>query len=207
MSEPIQAPPAEIILRSPSKYVATSSPPPSFVPPPLDWLLRTWAVTHSTLSMWRGARNLRITYSCLQPRAGDGAARVDDLVEYEAGGKLKSVAGIDTASSSPFSGADWDWRGKGWLLCFITSHWEVLGWGEREVPGGAGRERWVVTWFAPTLFTREGVDIYCDRPEGLSGPTAEALLAALGGLEAGEVAELVEKDMREVEVKLPWMHQ
>lgn len=216
------ATPNDIHLRVPSKYAPTTpkSPPPppsststtAFTNPPLDWLHRTWTVTHSTLSMWRTAQNVRITYTPLPPSppTADGACpRVDDLVTYEkASGatstKLKTIAGIDTACSSSDTGS-WDWRGRG-LLGFVTSHWEVLGWGEREVEGSKEVERWVVTWFAPTLFTKEGVDLYSDRSGGMSETLAGELVAALKGLGegAGEVAKMVEADMREVKIVLPW---
>ncbi|GKT56282.1 hypothetical protein ColTof4_09171 [Colletotrichum tofieldiae] len=196
------SPPTAVALRSPSKY--TPAPPATFSAPPVDWLLRTWTVTHSTLAMWRDARNVRISYAALDPKP-DGTARVDDLVEYEsnktAAGGVKSVKGVDTASQAGDTSA-WDWRGKGWLF-FVGSHWEVLGWGEREVAGGA-RERWVVTWFAPTLFTKEGVDVYCDRKEGLSEEGYKEVLEGLKGLEATDVVQMVEKDMRPVEISLPW---
>lgn len=88
----------------------------------------------------------------------------------------------------------------------IRSHWEILGWGEREVVHGTGeKERWVVTWFEATLFTKEGVDIYCDRREGVSKELAEEILRALKeGLEAPELAALCARDMKEVEISLPW---
>ncbi|KAK2610169.1 hypothetical protein N8I77_003622 [Diaporthe amygdali] len=192
-----------IALRIPSKYASSSS---SSSPPPLDWLHRTWTVTHSTLSMWRTARNVRITYTPL-PATGDkdtSRARVDDLVQYEktsGKGGVKTVSGVDTAST-PGDTATWDWRGKG-LLGFVTSHWEVLGWGERDVEGG--KERWAVTWFAPTLFTKEGVDLYSDRKEGMSPALAGEILAALKGLDAGPLVKMVEADMKEVEVRVPWL--
>lgn len=189
----------DISLRIPSKYGAPSSTS-TFTNPPLDWLHRTWIVTHSTLSMWRTARNVRITYKPLAPTAA-GHARVDDLVEYERDsgkGGIKTVAGVDTACGPGDESGTWDWRGKG-LLGFVTSHWEVLGWGER------GGERWVVTWFAPTLFTKEGVDLYSDRKEGMSKELAGELVAALKGLGgAKEVVDMVEQDMREVQIQLPW---
>lgn len=216
--------PSDIHLRIPSKYApppksppgAPSSPssPPSavaFANPPLDWLHRTWTVTHSTLAMWRTAQNVRITYTPLPPSpptAAGSCPRVDDLVTYEkkaasgASTKLKTVAGIDTACSSSDTGS-WDWRGKG-LLGFVTSHWEVLGWGEREVDGQT--QRWVVTWFAPTLFTKEGVDLYSDQKGGMDKDLATEVVAALKGLGEGaaEVVKMVEADMREVTVVLPW---
>ncbi|KAF3805447.1 hypothetical protein GCG54_00002792 [Colletotrichum gloeosporioides] len=197
-------PPTDVALISPSKYA--SSPPASASAPPIDWLLRTWTVTHSTLAMWRDARNVRITYAAL-PAKPDGTARVDDLVEYESNKStpstgVKSVKGVDTASRPGGDTGAWDWRGKGWLF-FVGSHWEVLGWGEKKTAAGE-TERWAVTWFAPTVFTKEGVDIYCDRKEGLSEGTYEEIMAGLKGLEAKEVAEMVEKDMKPVEILLPW---
>lgn len=205
--------PQAITLRIPSKYASSSSSSSSPSPsnPPLEWLHRTWTVTHSTLTMWRTARNVRITYSPLPPTggtdSGSARARVDDLVQYEkTSGKavVKTVSGVDTASSAGDTGV-WDWRGKG-LLGFVTSHWEVLGWGERdnaEVEGG--KERWAVTWFAPTLFTKEGVDLYSDRKGGMSPALAGEILAALKGLDAAPLVKMVEADMREVEVRLPWL--
>ncbi|KXJ96517.1 hypothetical protein Micbo1qcDRAFT_155073 [Microdochium bolleyi] len=197
-------PPTTISLRAPSQYV--SEAPASFTSPPLEWLTRTWSVTHSTLSMWRDAQNVRITYKPI-PSDGSTPAKIDDLVEYEkkgGSGGLKSVAGIDTIDSS--HPAAWDWRGKGWLM-IASSHWEVLGWGERPCEAAEGGvERWVVTWFAPTLFTKEGLDIYSDRKEGLSKATVDEILAAFGGLKesAARVAGLVEESMEDVHISLPW---
>lgn len=206
----------DIILRIPSKYAASSSASPpadtagqqNFTNPPLEWLHRTWTVTHSTLSMWRSARNVRITYKPLPPNPGDAEARarVDDLVEYERNsgkGGVRTVAGVDTACAAGDSGS-WDWRGRG-MLAFVTSHWEVLGWGEREVAGGGGeKERWVVTWFAPTLFTKEGVDLYSDRQGGISEGLAGDVLAGLKGLGAKGLVDMVKADMQPVEIQLPW---
>ncbi len=196
--------PTTIAIRAPSKYASGAAAP--FAAPPLEWLYRTWTVTHSTLAMWRTAQNVRITYAPLAARSG-GAARIDDLVEYESNATaakpgVKSVAGVDTAAA----GASWDWRGKG-LLFFVTSHWEVLGWGERPLAGG-GVERWVVTWFAPTLFTKEGLDFYSDRREGLSRDTAAALRAALDIDDVPPpLAALVRADLQPVDIKLPWQER
>ncbi|UKZ77294.1 hypothetical protein TrVFT333_005014 [Trichoderma virens FT-333] len=103
-------PTSTIALKLPSKYSSATS---DSAAPTIDWLSRSWTVTHSTLSMWRAARNVRITYKPLPPKA-DGRLRIDDLVEYEPSdkdGALKSVAGVDTQSPG-----GWDWRGKGWLF-------------------------------------------------------------------------------------------
>lgn len=223
-SDPIQ-PPSAISLRAPSVYLTDKSQSqPSttdgaaFVAPPLEWLYRTWSVTHSTLPMWRSARNVRITYKPLPTATSE--VHIDDLVEYEKANKsgaYKTVAGVD--KPDPSVPASWNWRGKGWLV-IASSHWEVLGWGERPLTSTAasasvsagdqpqptpGVERWAVTWFAATLFTPEGVDIYTDRPEGLSPETLAGVTAALKSLQsAPKVVEYVEKDLREIQIQLPW---
>lgn len=198
------AEPTPISINLPSKYAPEkpnkSGPQGSSSSPSLDWLMRTWTVTHSTLAMWRSSRNVRISYKALEPKP-DGRPRIDDLVEYEPSkkvGVLKTVEGIDTKASDD----GWDWRGKGWLF-FVGSHWEVLAWGEEKREDGE-TERWAVTWFAPTVFTKEGIDVYCDRREGLSEGTYSKVLDALKKVEAKELAGMVERDMLPVEIKLPW---
>ncbi|KAK3196594.1 hypothetical protein K4F52_000476 [Lecanicillium sp. MT-2017a] len=194
-----------IKLNLPTKYTSSagSSAAERAAPPPIDWLKGTWTVTHSTLSMWRTARNVRISYTPLSPKE-DGTPRIDDLVEYEPTGKTgvtKSVEGVDTLS--PDGG--WDWRGKG-MLFFVTSHWELLGWGETTLPDGSV-ERWAVTWFANTLFTKEGLDIYSDRKEGLSEDAYKRIDGALREIGAQPLIDMVAADMKPVEIKLPWATQ
>ncbi len=194
-------PPATVIIRPPTHYPSSPTSEP-FVPPSPEWLFRVWSVTHSTLPMWRSARNVRISYKFAQTTR-DGAPRNEDMVEYEnvdGKGGVKSVSGGNTGSLATAGGV-WDWRGKGWLF-FVTSHWEILGWGERPLADG-GVERWAVTWFAKTIFSAEGVDIYSDRKEGCSKELAEGILKALRAVDAKPLAELVEKDMREVKIELP----
>lgn len=194
-----------IVLSIPSKYAPkTSGPPVPPSAPDLEWLTRTWSVTHSTLAMWRTARNVRISYSRL-PAKSDMRPRLDDLVEYEptsgkGTGTLKRVDGIDTQADN-----GWDWRGKG-MLFFVTSHWEILAWGEAETEDGS-KEKWAVTWFAPTVFTKEGLDIYCDRKEGLSERTYSSIMEALKKLDAKHVADMATEHMQPVEIKLPWLEK
>ncbi|RYP21545.1 hypothetical protein DL765_002181 [Monosporascus sp. GIB2] len=199
-----------ISVRAPSKYVGQPPDAHAFVPPPPEWLYRTWSVTHSTLSMWRSAKNVRITYKPYEADKSSSLA-IDDLVEYEKKGSrsgVKTVEGIDRPD--PRSPGAWNWRGKGWLR-IASSHWEILGYGERPLAAaedGARVERWVVTWFAPTLFTQEGLDIYSDRREGLSRETIEAIMDALKKLdEAPKIVTLVEKQMQPVEISLPWQEK
>ncbi|KAK2070988.1 hypothetical protein P8C59_005445 [Phyllachora maydis] len=171
--------------------------------------------------MWRNKRNVRIGYTPREPTtaAGRPVARNCDLVEWEpvsGKGGVKSVSGTNTASgaplkpstapaeasSAPLNTGSWDWRGKG-LLFWVTSHWEILGWGERPLPGG-GIERWAVTWFTPSMFTQEGIDIYADRKGGLSKETAGEIIQHLKTLPTEKLASMCESDLKEVEIKLPW---
>ena len=102
----------------------------------------------------------------------------------------KSIKGIDT----PDGDGAWNWRGRGWLKV-ASSHWEVLGWGEKD------GEKWVVTWFAPSLFTPAGLDIYSSRKEGLSEGLHKEITAGLEALEAKDMAELCKREMREVKIE------
>ena len=194
---------SDFSLHLPTKYAPKQSGPKLPIPAPsLDFMTTTWSVTHSTLSMWRTARNVRITYKLL-PAKPDLRPRLDDLVEYEPSNKphRKTVHGIDTQADA----GGWNWRGKG-LLRVAGSHWEVMGWGETRTEEGV-RERWVVTWFAPTMFTKEGIDVYCDRKEGLSVATYSKIEEALKALDAKPLVEMVEKDMQPVEITLPWIEE
>lgn len=183
-----------ILLRPPTASQASST---SFVPPSLEWLSGTWHVTHSTLPMWKSKKNVRIAYSLLPPD-NTGVDRLDDLVTYQAlnSDKVKTVHGVDTASGKE-SGA-WDWRGKG-LLAIASSHWEVLGYGEIE------GERWAVTYFAKTLFTPAGIDVYSRSENGLSEDLVAGIRNALSAVEdpdvkklANEVFEIKRDDTRQV---------
>ncbi|KAF8863966.1 hypothetical protein BDZ45DRAFT_582855 [Acephala macrosclerotiorum] len=191
---------SKIHLRAPKRYQKTyeRDGEGEWEAPSLEWLERTWTVTHSTLPMWRKAKNVRITYKILRPeREGEGGVVVlDDTVESEPTEKTwmpqpKAIHGIDTPD--PSTPAAWNWRGKG-LLKIASSHWEVLGWGERE------GERWVVTWFAPSLFTPAGVDVYSDRKEGGSEGLVKEVLGALEEMECVEVSGVCKQEMRAVKL-------
>jgi acetolactate synthase small subunit len=58
-----------------------------------------------------------------------------------------------------------------------------------------------VTWFAPSLFTPAGVDIYSSRKEGVSEGLYKEIEAALQVLEANEVAELCKSEMMAVKIE------
>jgi len=184
-----------ISLRSATKYNAGIPSSSSFTAPPLEWLQGTWSVTHSTLPMWRKAKNVRITYKIIPPTGPSGLSLLDDEVTSEPTQRTllpqpKSIRGIDT----PDGEGAWNWRGRGWLE-IASSHWEVLGWGER------GGEKWVVTWFAPSMFTPAGVDIYSSEKKGMGEELHKGIIQALEGLEAKEIADLVKADMKEIKIE------
>jgi hypothetical protein len=70
-------------------------------------------------------------------------------------------------------------------------------------------ERWAVTWFQETVFTKEGVDVYFERREGGSEGLVGDILSELGRVVEGKgrLGELVAGEMREVKVVLPWMER
>jgi hypothetical protein len=55
------------------------------------------------------------------------------------------------------NGATFDWKGKGWLF-FVSSHWEVLGYGKDE----ASNLEWAVT--CTSLRTTYSILITTDKP-------------------------------------------
>ncbi|KAJ4290301.1 hypothetical protein N0V90_010517 [Kalmusia sp. IMI 367209] len=179
-----------VTLRAPSS-LPTTEPSPSISPPTLQWLSGPWNVTHSTLPMWRKNRNVVITYS---PIDSTSPPQIDDLVTYQpiSSSSTKTVRGVDKPFSVPNTaeGGDgeraslaYNWRGKGWLK-IASSKWEILAYGDEEGTGNA----YVVTFFAKTLFTPAGVDVY-SRKGVLKVETVEAIKAGLAEL-GGEVAKL-----------------
>lgn len=181
-----------ITLRAPSSLPSTT-PSPTIPPPSLTWISGPWHVTHSTLPMWKKNRNVLITYTPLPT----SPPHLDDLVTYQPlhGSKTKSVRGVDKPFSVPnveataeapsddsLASLGYNWRGKGWLA-IASSKWEILAWGEEE-----GGNAYAVTFFAKTLFTPAGVDVY-SREGALRAETVEGIKAALKGL-GGEVEKL-----------------
>ena len=78
------------------------------------------------------------------------------------------------------------------MMTLITSHWEVLGYGELE-----GEHQFVVTYFSKTLFTPAGVDVYSRKKEGVPESVLSAIKQTLAGIEhepiqklAGEIFEV-----------------
>lgn len=182
---------SRVVLRAPSVLQRSSSN--AYKAPSLGFLEGTWNVLHSTLPMWKSKRNVRITYTRLEPSspsiAAENTDRLDDVVIYQGldSEKEHTIHGVDKASGGAGTTDTWDWRGKG-LLMIASSHWEVLGWGEEEGDGNG----WVVTYFAKTLFTPAGVDVYSRRREGLKEETMQDIRAALANIEGAEFQALAD---------------
>ncbi|KAH9861636.1 hypothetical protein J1614_011388 [Plenodomus biglobosus] len=204
----IQPTPTATATTTPTDSTAPPTPPP----PTLQWLSGPWNVTHSTLPMWKKARNVRITYTPLtRSSSSTTPAQIDDVVTYQslASDTVKSIHGVDRpfdvygsradanaaataqattaavtadASQADRASLGYNWRGKGWLM-IASSKWEILGYGDEQ-----GGNAWVVTYFAKTLFTPAGVDFY-SRKGSLRPETLESIKAGLAGL-GGEVAKL-----------------
>ncbi|KAJ5690087.1 hypothetical protein N7462_004479 [Penicillium macrosclerotiorum] len=153
------------------------------VPPTNEFLVGTWHVTHSSLPLWKGKRNVNITYKTLSADPS-GLIKIDDLVQYQTidSDKIRSVHGVDTPS--PGNQGAWDWRGKGWLM-IASSHWECLGFGHTD-----DGNQWIVTYFAKTLFTPAGIDIYSRNKNGLQQDIINEILNGLRDLGAQEIADL-----------------
>ncbi|KAJ7161428.1 hypothetical protein C8R43DRAFT_880929 [Mycena crocata] len=156
-------------------------------------LLGTWHVVASTLPMWKDKKNVKITYSTIP---GEPAATMDDLVSYEKrsakpGAAPSTVKGIDRLEEG--ATGRWKWRGKG-LLMIASSRWSLLGFHVTSptAQGNPASEdpEWVVTYFASTLFTPAGLDIYSRSKDGLSDKFVEDLIADIDAL-GGEVSGLV----------------
>ncbi|KAF2803259.1 uncharacterized protein BDZ99DRAFT_351139, partial [Mytilinidion resinicola] len=144
-------------------------------PPTPGFLTGTWHVTHSTLPMWRNARNVKITYKPLSPTTATDFPPLDDLVTYNPlkGEKEKAVRGVDKIDASS-GGWAYNWRGRGWLV-IAGSRWE-----------------WVVTFFAKTLFTPAGLDLYSRGGKGLGEATVEGIKKSLAGVGDEVVRKLAE---------------
>lgn len=182
-----------VVLRPPN-----STEHPDYSPPPMSFLEGKWHVTHSTLPMWKSKRNVTITYTLLEPSnksiPKDQTDRIDDVVTYQTftSDKVSTVHGVDKAAHGTRRDA-WDWRGKG-LLMVASSHWQILGYGHESTEPGQNanseRNAWVVTFFAKTMFTPAGIDVYSRSKRGLNPLIVQKIENALSKVESEEIREL-----------------
>ncbi|KAF7347708.1 hypothetical protein MVEN_01528000 [Mycena venus] len=163
---------------------------------PYTDLRGTWLVVASTLPLWRNKKNVKITYSAIP---GEPETTFDDLVSYELrlakpGRSPSTVKGIDRLEKG--ASGRWKWRGKG-LLMIATSKWQLLGFNVSPTVQAASEPseskpndpEWVITYFASTLFTPAGLDIYSRSKDALSDEFIQGLIEEIGAL--GEVGSLV----------------
>lgn len=59
----------------------------------------------------------------------------------------------------------------------------------------------MVTWFAASMFTPAGVDVYSSEKEGMSEGLYNDIVQALHALEVKELVDLVKADMKEVKIE------
>jgi len=154
-----------------------------------------WFVVASTLPLWKGKKNVTITYTPIdgQPKTTFNeydlflyspilSHQVNSIVEYHSSksalptASKSTVKGVDRLDEAPLStgkksGAKWNWRGKGWLK-IASSRWQLLGYhvGVEDEP------EWVVTYFGKTLFTPAGLDVYARSGTALSKEMREAII-------------------------------
>ncbi|PNS17988.1 hypothetical protein CAC42_3947 [Sphaceloma murrayae] len=187
---------ATVVLRTPH-----TAPPPNYTPPSMTFLQGKWHVTHSTLPLWKSKRNVTITYKLLEPSdksiPADQTDRLDDLATYQTltSDKVMTVHGLNKALDPKRRDA-WGWRGRG-LLMVASSHWEILGSGyeaaESNQHGDSERGEWLVTFFAKTIVTPAGLDIYSRSKKGLNPITVQRIENELAKVDNDEIKELAKK--------------
>lgn len=141
----------------------------------LEAFCGTWRIARTSLPFWRKRFGPTITYA---PLPGSGSRRIDDDVRYfSAGGAERHVRGVDVQNLA--QPRLFRWRGRPWYLRWTTSDWCVLDYD----PACAA---WAVTYFAATLFTPAGIDLYARdaEPEPAVVAEIEAKLAAHPALAA-----------------------
>ncbi|KAI9889569.1 MAG: hypothetical protein M1814_005172 [Vezdaea aestivalis] len=218
MPEKITLRPPSISLSS-SPTLAALVPAPAFTPPSLSFIKGTWHVTHSTLPKWKSARNVRITYTPIaRPSSSSDRrlsrtsshdshgptaslpwkGRLDDLVRYQRldSDRVKRIRGVDTpvlGGEDEQAAGSWDWRGRG-MLAVASARWEVLGYGLDEIDDNRAKEdtpnQFMVTFFAPTVFTPAGMDFYSRSPKGLSPAIVAHIKELLDQLPTEELQKL-----------------
>ncbi|WWC89299.1 uncharacterized protein L201_004220 [Kwoniella dendrophila CBS 6074] len=164
-----------------------------------SWFMGKWGVAWSTLPMWKGKKDVTITYT---PIAGtDKYTKFEDLVEYKKesateDSKPSTVKGVDTLTPGT-NAATFDWQGSSYLF-FVHSHWEVLGYGKDEANG----LEWAVTFFSRTLFTPAGIDIYlrtspntslaASKDKSIRAELLKNIVTAVNSIEEGGISKLAE---------------
>ncbi|KAI4250404.1 MAG: hypothetical protein L6R40_000001, partial [Gallowayella cf. fulva] len=149
-------------------------------------IIGKWYITYSTSPVWSDKRNVVLTCTPLFPVPHSTICpQLDDLITYQArtSPKVQTMRGTDTPS--PSDTRAWTWRGNG-LLKFVTSHWEILNYGEGPAEEGEG-DGWMVVFAQKSMFTPAVLNI-CTRVNSCRG-----LKEVLSGSANKEIGKLTEE--------------
>jgi len=156
---------------------------------PAEAFAGQWYLVRSTMDMWKTHKDVSMTYKLSTPlpnlvyndkkqfRAtsapSDKPPTVIDGISTLA--PTEGVSGLEVEH-----GANFKWRGVGFLLRMATSAYQVLGYNMEE--------GWFVTFFDKTLFTGAGLDVYTRKPDSLSPERLAEIVKAAQALE-GDVGK------------------
>jgi hypothetical protein len=116
-------------------------------------LAGTWFICYSNFPMWLKGDKINPTFNYTITTRKEQKLLLDE-VKYLKNGKQKTITGYDFQDKK--DSASFVWRGEG-ILGLLKSKWRVA----LIDPKG----QWAVIAFSRTLFTPEGVDIICRKPE------------------------------------------
>ncbi|KAL8835184.1 MAG: hypothetical protein Q9170_003430 [Blastenia crenularia] len=170
-------------LQSPSASNASNLPT-------VTQLVGKWYITHTTSEVWHDKRNVVLTYTSLDPSAS--RPQLDDLITYQtlSSAKSKTMRGTDTPS--PADPRAWTWRGNG-MLKFVTSHWQILGFGEED-----RGEDWLVVWAQKSIFTPAVLNVCTRHKEGMGVEWVEGMKELCKGMGDLQLEKAVENLYRVV---------
>ncbi|KAL9030668.1 MAG: hypothetical protein Q9196_001234 [Gyalolechia fulgens] len=150
--------------------------------PSLTQLVGKWYITHTTSDFWRDKRNVVLTYTPLDASNAGPASRplLDDLITYQTltSAKVKTMRGTDTPS--PSDPRAWTWRGNG-MLKFVTSHCQILGYGEAEDEEHGGGD-WLVIWAQRSIFSPAVLNLCTRHKEGMREEWVAGVKEVCGGM-------------------------
>lgn len=177
---------ASFALRCPSGFDRSSpSDAPAIELPSSNQLVGKWHITHTSSPIWRDKRNVVLTYTAL-PSNNSKNTPLDDLITYQTltSPGVHTMRGTD--SPCPGKPGEWTWRGNGWLK-FVTSHWQILGFGELKEG-----DQWTVVFAQKSIFSPAVINVYTRRKNGLEeGKLRELkrILREMGDEKWGNLAE------------------
>ncbi|KAG8870842.1 histidinolphosphatase [Tulasnella sp. 332] len=158
---------------------------------PYHWLMEKWTVMASTLPLWKGRKNVTISYS----QIGDQPINETffDQVQFSWSEKTapgtapSTLEGVDTvrrvdkreeSEAKAQNGVRYRWGATG-LMAWICprANWQLLGFFLAEDPKRSD-EDWVVMYFDKTLFTPAGLDIYVCNPKAFNMSKVRKIISA-----------------------------